>query len=66
MFALCNKMSAASIARMKWVIRQFTLKKAKKLLQEVLSMESAVMIRCHMELALEQVGLGGLIRAGKR
>lgn len=35
-------------------------------LQEVLSMESGVMIRCHMELALEQVGLGGLIRAGKQ
>lgn len=59
-------MSASSIARMKWVIRQFTLKKASKLLQEVLGMESAVMIRCHMELALEQVGLGGLIRVGKR
>lgn len=59
-------MSASSIARMKWVIRQFTLKKAKKLLQEVLGMESAVMIRCHMELALEKVGLGGLIRAGKK
>lgn len=59
-------MSASSIARMKWVIRQFTLKKASKLLQEVLGMESAVMIRCHMELALEQVGLGSLIRAGKR
>ena len=59
-------MSASSIARMKWVIRQFSMKKASKLLQEVLSMESAVMIRCHMELALEQVGLGGLIRAGKR
>lgn len=59
-------MSASSIARMKWVIRQFSMKKASKLLQEVLSMESAVMIRCHMELALEKVGLGGLIRAGKR
>ncbi len=59
-------MSASSIARMKWVIRQFTMRKAKKLLQEILSMESAVTIRCHMELALEQVGLGGLIRAGKR
>lgn len=59
-------MNAASIARMKWVIRQFTLKKASKLLQEVLGMESAVMIRCHMELALEQAGLSGLIRAGKR
>ena len=59
-------MSASSLARMKWVIRQFSMKKACKLLQEVLNMESSVMIRCHMELALEQVGLGGLIRAGKR
>jgi phosphotransferase system enzyme I (PtsP) len=59
-------MSAASLPRIKWAINQFTLKKAKKLLQEVLGMESAVMIRCHMELALEQAGLGGLIRAGKK
>jgi len=59
-------MSASSLSRMKWVIRQFTKKRACKLLQEVLSMESTVMIRCHMELALEQVGLGGLIRAGRR
>ncbi len=44
----------------------FYQEKACKLLQEVLNMESAVMIRCHMELALEQVGLAGLIRAGKR
>ena len=27
-------------------------------------MESAVMIRCHMEFALERAGLGNLIRAG--
>ncbi len=59
-------MSASSLSRMKWIISHFTKKKACKLLQEVLGMESAVMIRCHMELALEQVGLGGLIRAGKR
>lgn len=57
-------MSASSLSRMKWVIRQFTMKKAQKLLQEVLEMESAVMIRCHLELALERAGLGGLIRAG--
>ena len=43
----------------------FTKKKAAKLLHEVLSMESAVMIRCHMELALERAGLGNLIRAGR-
>lgn len=58
-------MSASSLRRMKWVVRQITQKKAAKLLQEVLSMESAVMIRCHLELALERAGLGGLIRAGR-
>lgn len=59
-------MSSSSLSRMKWVIRQFTLQKAQKLLEEVLAMESSVMIRCHMELALEKAGLEGLIRAGKR
>lgn len=59
-------MSAASISRIKWIIKQFTLKKASKLLEEVLTMESPIMIRCHMELTLEQFGLGGLIRAGKK
>jgi phosphotransferase system enzyme I (PtsP) len=59
-------MSASSLSRIKWVIQQFTMKQATQLLQEVLSMESAVMIRCHMELALEKLGLGGLVRAGKR
>lgn len=58
-------MNASSLSRVKYVIRQFTKKKASKLLQEVLSMESGVMIRCHMELALEKAGLGGLIRAGR-
>jgi len=58
-------MSASSLSRMKWVIREFTLTKAAKLLQDVLGMESAVMIRCHMELALEREGLGGLVRAGR-
>lgn len=59
-------MSAYSLRRIKWVINQFTLKKANKLLEEVLGMESTVMIRCHMELALSKAGLGGLIRAGKK
>lgn len=59
-------MNAASLARVKWVIRQFDLKKARKLLQEVLGMESAVMIRSHLELALEQAGLGELIRIRKK
>lgn len=59
-------MSAPSLARIKWVIHQFTMQKAYQLLKEVLAMESTVMIRGHMELALEQAGLGGLLRAGKR
>jgi phosphotransferase system, enzyme I, PtsP len=58
-------MSSSALSRMKWVVRQFTLKKAAKLLQDVLTMESPVMIRCHLELALERAGLGGLVRAGR-
>jgi phosphotransferase system enzyme I (PtsP) len=58
-------MNASSINRVRWIIRSITKKKAAKLLQEALSMESAVMIRCHMELALERAGLGNLIRAGR-
>ncbi len=59
-------MSAPSLGRIKWIMQKITLKKAYKLLQEALGMESAVTIRCHMELALEKLGLGGLVRAGKR
>ena len=58
-------MNASSIGRVKWIIRHFTKKKAAKLLHEILSMENAVMIRCHMELALERANLGKLIRAGR-
>jgi phosphotransferase system enzyme I (PtsP) len=58
-------MNASSVGRVKWVVRHFTKKKAAKLLQEILSMESAVMIRCHLELALERAGMGNLIRAGR-
>jgi phosphotransferase system enzyme I (PtsP) len=58
-------MNASSVGRVRWVIRHFTKKKAAKLLHEVLSMESAVMVRCHMELALDRAGLGKLIRVGR-
>lgn len=58
-------MNASSVGRVRWIIRHVTKKKSAKLLHEVLSMESAVMIRCHMELALERAGLGNLIRAGR-
>ena len=58
-------MNASSVGKVKWVIRHITKKKAAKLLQEVLSMESAVMIRSHLELALERAGMSNLIRAGR-
>jgi phosphotransferase system enzyme I (PtsP) len=58
-------MSATRLPRMKWVIRKFTMTRAIKLLEEVLAMDDSIEIRCHLELALEDAGLGGLIRAGK-
>lgn len=58
-------MNASSVGRVKWVVRHITKKKAAAILQEVLGMESAVMIRCHVELALERAGLGNIIRAGR-
>lgn len=59
-------MSASSLPRIKWVIRHFTRADTQTLLKEVLTMESPVMIRSHLELALQQAGLGALIRAGRR
>lgn len=58
-------MNASSVGRARWIIRHFSKTKALKLLHEVLAMESAVMVRCHLELALERAGLGNLIRAGR-
>jgi phosphotransferase system enzyme I (PtsP) len=58
-------MSAPRLLRIKWVIRKFTLQRAKTLLEEVLLMDDATEIRNHMEQALEEAGLGGLIRAGR-
>ena len=58
-------MSAMRLPRVKWVIRKFSMERAQVLLSEVLIMDDPAEIRCHMELALEEAGLGGLIRAGR-
>lgn len=58
-------MSATSLLQIKWVIRKFTLQRAKVLLEEILTMDDGVEIRNHVESALEEAGLGGLMRAGK-
>ncbi len=61
----CLSLNATSLPRMKWVVRQFSLQDAKALLAEVMEMESVSMIRSRVELAIDQAGLGGLIRAGR-
>lgn len=58
-------MSAANLPRIKWVIRSFTYRQARALLQEALGFEHASMVRNYMHKALEDAGLGGLVRAGK-
>ena len=58
-------MSAPMLPRIKWVIRQFSMSRARKLLSEALAMQSPADIRRHLEFALEEKNLGGLIRAGK-
>lgn len=58
-------MNSISLPRMKWVIRSITMKQANELLQEVLQYENGSKIRFALEQALDQAGLGGLIRAGK-
>ena len=58
-------MSATNLPKIKWVIRNFTMEKAKMILNECLMMENAVDIRLKLETVLEEAGLGGLVRAGK-
>jgi len=58
-------LNAPVLSRVKWVIRKFTMSRARKLLSDVLVMKSAGEIRRYIEFALEEEGLGGLIRAGR-
>jgi len=58
-------MSAASMPRVKSVIRSFTVKDARRVLDEALQYDDAATIRDYLEQKLEQRGLGGLVRAGK-
>jgi len=58
-------MSVANLPRIKWVVRNFTSGRAKRLLAEALSFETATAIRSNMNTVLEDAGLGGLVRAGR-
>lgn len=59
-------MNSSSLPRVKWVIRQFSMASARKILGEVLQMDNSTLIRFHLEKSLDMAGLGGLIRAGKQ
>ena len=58
-------MNATALPRIKWVIRNIPRSQAKEFLKQALSVEDPVVIRFHLEQALEKFGLGGLVRAGK-
>lgn len=58
-------MAAASLLRIKWVVRSFSRRRARTLLKKAMTMESAEEIQHMLNKALENAGLGGLIRAGR-
>jgi phosphotransferase system enzyme I (PtsP) len=58
-------MSASSLLKVKWVVRSISRNRAKQLLQAALSMEEAEPVRKLMATALDDMGMGGLVRPGK-
>jgi phosphotransferase system enzyme I (PtsP) len=58
-------MASSSIARIKWVIRSFSRRRARALVKKVVQADNPQLIRRELGRALEKAGLGGLVRAGK-
>ncbi|MCG7903337.1 MAG: phosphoenolpyruvate--protein phosphotransferase [Candidatus Thiodiazotropha lotti] len=58
-------MNGGSLLRVKWVLRSFSHSRAKQLLQTALRCEQAGEIVNLLSNALEEMGLGGLMRAGR-
>jgi phosphotransferase system enzyme I (PtsP) len=58
-------MSAASLLRVKWAVRSFSLPQVQSLLAEVWELEDGGAVRALLHNSLEQAGLGGLVRAGR-
>jgi len=54
-----------NLAKVKWVISQVDTSRAKQVLKEVLADSDPVTIHEKLNLELENMGLGGLVRAGK-
>jgi phosphotransferase system enzyme I (PtsP) len=58
-------MNGGSLPRVKWVIRSVSRARARELLQAALRCEKTSEVRELLKDALEQMGLGGLVRPGK-
>lgn len=58
-------MSVGSLPRVKWMIRSLPQARAQQLAAQVLALEKEVTIRTVLNNALEEIGLGGLVRAGR-
>ncbi len=58
-------MSASSLLRIKWVVRSLSMGRSRELLDQALRLERPEQVRAMLNAALEEAGLGGLVRAGK-
>jgi phosphotransferase system enzyme I (PtsP) len=58
-------MSAGSLSRVKGVVRSISRTRARELLQQALLLESGDAVRRLLLEALEEIGLGGLVRPGR-
>lgn len=58
-------MNAGSLLRVKWVMRSISSSRARELLQAALRCERAAEVKALLNKALEDMGLGGLMRAGR-
>ncbi len=57
-------MNGHNIARIKWVIRHVDFKRTKVILSHTLTLSTAKQVHSYLNEQLEQLGLGGFIRAG--
>ncbi len=57
--------ATAALPRVKWVIRSMSATTAGELLERALKLPDAVAVRALVHSVLEDVGLGGLVRAGR-
>ena len=57
-------MNPHNIARIKWVVRHVELRRAKTILEHVLTFSEAKQVHHYMNEQLDNLGLGGFVRAG--